>query len=151
MTLHIRLKDYQCPKCNFQYIPFAKDVTCPGCNFLDKDTNEYHDFIQRLLGSLRGHKMQYGSYTPPVWITSSFAEHIQSLCFKFFDVLDAKPSRDPLSLVGTVIHFEESEAHERKHLEDILRVALDEYKKRNSKIKMYLCSRFYRIMKLFSI
>jgi DNA-directed RNA polymerase subunit RPC12/RpoP len=88
MSYHIRLKEYHCPKCQAEYIPFAEDVKCPKCDFLDRGTSEYWGFVDQIINSMKAHKIEYGRYVPPGWHMGSASESMQYVCMDVFDDME---------------------------------------------------------------
>lgn len=89
MSYHIRLKDYRCPSCDALYIPYKVDLSCPNCGRVSSNINqEYLNFIDELIVSLRVNKIKNGKYLPKAWSVECFSEYIQHVIFYMFDDLD---------------------------------------------------------------
>ena len=93
MTLHINKPDYQCLNCKVYFFPFRASIVCPNCK-TPATTTEYYDTIDDIARSMKAHKMEYGRFMPGAWLSSSYIEQIQSLCFKLFDDMEAMRPKD---------------------------------------------------------
>ncbi len=93
MTYHIRTAEYKCKKCGQVFIAYDQGLKCPNCDTLEESVGESYGFISDLILSMRTHKLQFGTYRPPVWIKTSFTDYIQGIIYTSFDFAEANPDK----------------------------------------------------------
>jgi len=134
MTYHIRCKNYKCPKCSANYIPFKKDFKCPNCG---ESTNEFFDLIPEMVHSLEYHKQKYGSFRSPAWSITSFVEHIQSIMFDVFDYVESNKLSNPEVFIAE--HFDKADwgdkPYLKNHVKEIALVTLKNYRAKGNKFR----------------
>lgn len=136
MTLHIRCKNYKCPKCSAPYIPFKKDFTCPKCG---ESVNDFYDFIPELINSMKAHKRVYGiGYTPPAWSQTDFSDFVQIAIYNLFDCLEYEKPENEIDYINNWFDKVEWETDNfKKHTKDIAMSVYEDYKAdRNSYLEI---------------
>lgn len=93
MTYHIRTAEYECKKCGQIFIAYEKCLECPNCDTPEESMGESYSFIHDLILSMRTHKLEFGTYRPPVWMETSFADYIQGIIYTSFDFAEANPDK----------------------------------------------------------
>jgi len=137
MTIHIRKPDFKCSGCRTAFIPYKKEIKCPKCGKeIERDINEYLDFIKMIAGSMKTHKKQYGRYSPGAWYIGSMSDHIQSFIFKIFDSMEndseKNKEKEYLSSFIDKIKWEEEQSNQKyfkDYIKEITFEVLDVYKK----------------------
>jgi len=102
MTYHVHLESYACPECQQAYIPCTIDQKCPKCGYYDPNVGQYRNFAHEVAKSMKAHKHEFGQYHPPAWASSSQSERLQSVCFNFFDYLEAGQSGSFLEILDLI-------------------------------------------------
>ena len=93
MTYHIRTTEYECRKCGQIFIAYEKGLKCPNCDTPEESVGKSYGFIHNLILSMRTHKLQFGTYRPPVWMETSFVDYIQGIIYTSFDFAEAEPDK----------------------------------------------------------
>jgi hypothetical protein len=119
MSLHIAY-DYQCPVCGVNFIPYKEGgMVCPQCG---AKTDEYFNFIDRAIASIKYHLEYYGKIHPGAWLVSSFADAILEDIFEILEIFKASPNiTDFNSFAKTVLEqrIPEHEKYLRQHIFDM--------------------------------
>lgn len=106
MSLHSNKKDFICPKCSVIFIPYNATFECPKCGYVGITPNEYLDFIDLCVCSLKANKQEFGSFIPSAWFSNCFSDRIQSDLFKLFTMMeDQKPVGMERFIDETVVHL----------------------------------------------
>jgi len=85
MSLHIRIPDYKCKRCNTVFMAYAKGVRCPKCNLPEESNGESYDFVDEVICSMAGHLTKYDRFTPDSWSNSTYCDYMQGLIFSAYD------------------------------------------------------------------
>jgi len=81
MSIHI-MYNHQCSKCEAFYIPYEEGVVCPNCGVNEA---EVYNIVVDILSSADYQMNKHGFYTPKVWWSGSFGDHVALLIFKALD------------------------------------------------------------------
>lgn len=146
MSYHIKLKDYNCPKCDALYIPYEKNLSCPSCKVIPIGiSGEYLKFIDELIISLRVNKLSCGEYLPGAWYSGSFSESIQPVFFKIFYILSKKKLSSGELFINEYFIKCEPEDKKDEYLRDYFKsIALKIYS-RKKELNVGLCNRLISI------
>lgn len=128
MTLHIGKNNFSCPKCTATYIPFKHDLPCPNCNHINPNSDEYTDFIDLCVMSLRINRKK-GSYVPGAWFMTTDSDHIQDILFKMFDLVEKNRPEDIEEYIDSEWSQVQWKSYQKKHLKDIFIAVYVELKK----------------------
>jgi len=83
MTWHFfSPEEFECPSCSAEFIPFETPQTCPRCGHLSYSETS---FLSDIVGGLRVHKKDYGTYTSGAYFVGSQAENIFYWCCCLLD------------------------------------------------------------------
>ena len=136
MTYHIKTTDFFCPKCDAIYMPYSSDLPCPKCQVVNPiEDPRSLDFIERVLESMKVHKIRYGRYTPDAWYQGCYSEYLQSVIFSTFDNLEAREVSDPKTFIREYIMSNpDAQQYAKEHTVDIELKVYDGYMK-NPNIK----------------
>lgn len=126
MSLHPKIKDISCKKCNAVFVPFKKDIACPNCGrLIPNDFDMDFNFIPDTIDAMLYHKQRYGHYSPDGWYMGSITEQIMSVVFDAFDLLEQDKPKDQKEyltnwLDETLTPNRKEEAYLINHTKDII-------------------------------
>ena len=129
MTLHIPY-NHECPSCKAAYIPFDQTTPCPNCGVVEQ--TRFPNFISLATESVRYNLRRYGSYTPPGWAVTSFADRILFTVFEVFEKYRTHGSTQPFEGFSLEVLLQVDwgqRGYLREHVHNVTKRILEELQK----------------------